>query len=222
MQEFVEITQENIHSLADVMDSLEKAATVHAIDLKIDFPRMRQEFGALWMIVRSRIVLQRIPKTLRIKTWLRQPRYAISNRDFALFDGDEEIGYAVQSWVLVDAASRTLLNMKQIPPLWELPTVSPERTEVLKRLTMPPLPEAETWQITSEELDRNGHLNNARYVRRAEKYAPYGATSVDIIYDHECFEGELLHLQAENGFVQGIKQDGTVSFRAHFYKGEPI
>ncbi len=222
MQEIYEIRAENIASLSDVMAALEKAATAHAVDLEIDFPRMLNEFGALWMIVRSRLVLNRLPKgEILVKTWLRRPKTAVSNRDFAIFSDGEEVGCAVQSWVLADAAARSIISMKTVPPLWSLPTVQPERKDVLKRITMPELTSVETWEIQPQELDLNGHLNNVRYIRRAEKYAPEGATALDVIFDHECFAGEILTLQANDGYVQGIKPDGTVSFRAHFYKGEP-
>ncbi len=220
MQEILEITRTNICSLADAMAALESAATAHAIDLHIDFPRMLEEFGALWMIARSRLCMKRLPKNeLRIRTWLRRPSAAVSNRDFALFDGQEEIGYAVQSWVLADVSARTILNMKKIPPLWSLPSPLPERSDVLKHLNLPELPTVEAWTIAPEELDRNGHLNNVRYIRRAEKYAPENALCLDVIFDHECFAGETLLLQAENGFVRGVKPDGTTSFRAQFYQG---
>ena len=223
MQEFIEVTRENIRTLADVMNTLEQAASVHADDLQIDFSRMLSDFGALWMIVKSRIVLRRIPGTLRVRTWLRTPSSAVSNRDFALFEGSEEIGYAVQSWALVDAKQRTILNMRKIPPLWKLPTPQPERTDALKRLSAPPMCEVERWRIEPQELDRNGHLNNTQYIRHAEAYAPEGASCLDVVFERECFAGETLILQAADGFVQGRKEDGTTSFLAHFYqKGESI
>lgn len=223
MQEILEIQQENISSFAEVMAALEAAATAHAVDLRIDFPRMLDEFNALWMIVRCRICLNRLPQNaLRVRTWLRKPSAACSNRDFALYDGDEEIGYAVQSWVLADVKERSLLNMKKIPVLWQLPTVLPERTQVLKRISLPELPQVDIWHISPEELDRNGHLNNVHYIRHAERFAPSDATILDVIYDHECFAGECLRICAADGYVCGRKADGTASFRAHFYKGEPL
>jgi len=223
MQEVFEVDQENVRSLSDVMKALEKAATAHAIDLRIDFPRMLEEYGALWMIVRSRLCMTRLPENaLRVKTWLRKPKSAVSNRDFSLFDGDEEIGWAVQSWVLADAKQRSIVNMKNIPPLWILPTVQPERTQALKHISLPPMETVEHRHIAPQELDLNGHLNNVRYIQHAEKYAPEGAVSLDVVFDRECFAGEELTLQAADGFVCGLKPDGSYSFRAHFYKGEPI
>lgn len=223
MEQILQITRPNVRTLSDAMAALQQAATAHAEDLNIDFPRMLNEFGALWMIVRCTLCLKRMPKNeLRVKTWLRQPTAVVSNRDFALFDGDEEIGYAVQSWVLVDAAERSLINMKKVEPLWSMPTVQPERKIAPKRLHTAPMPTVAQWTISPQELDVNGHLNNVRYIQFAEAYAPQDALCLDVSFDHECFAGETMILEAENGFVCGKKTDGTVSFRAHFYKGEEV
>ncbi len=223
MQEYFEIVRKDTHSFAELMSALELAATGHAKDLGIDFPKMSEKYGALWMIVRSRLCLSRKPHgNVRVKTWLRTPNAAVSNRDFALFDGEGEFGFAVQSWVLVDAKQRTIVNMKKIPPLWELPVPKPERTQLLKHISLPEMRTVEAWTIGADELDLNGHLNNVRYIERAEKYAPEGALNLDVIFDRECFAGERLTLHASDGFVCGRKDDGSFSFRAHFYGGEPI
>ena len=223
METTFEITMPNIITMTDVATALEQAATSHAKALNLDFPRMLHEFGALWMIVRSRLCLTRMPKNeLRVKTWMRKPTAAVSYRDFALFDGEEEIGYAVQSWVLADANERSLINMKKVDILWSTPTVQPEREISLKRLHVPPLPTVGEWTVTQAETDINGHVNNIRYIAHAERFAPIGALCLDISYERECFPGETLQIQAENGYVCGIKSDGTVSFRAHFYKGESL
>lgn len=223
MHETLEITHPQILSLADAMSALEAAATAHAIDLGIDFPNMLKNYGALWMIARSRLCLTRLPKgEARIKTWLRKPMAAVSNRDFDLFDEGERIGRAVQSWVLVDAERRTILNMKNIPTLSALPTPQPERTDSLRRLSLPELPTVAEWVVSSEEVDQNGHLNNVRYIRHAEPFAPENALCLDVIFDRECFSGETITLQAEGAFVQGLKSDGFPAFRAKFYEGGKI
>lgn len=220
MHETLEIALPRLRSLADAMSALEAAVTAHAVDLSIDFPNMLKNYGALWMIARSRLCLTRLPKgEARVKTWLRKPSAAVSNRDFDLFDGDECIGRAVQSWVLVDAERRNILNMKSICALWSLPMPQPERTDALRRLNLPDLPTVSEWVVCAEELDQNGHLNNVRYIRRAEAYAPPNALCLDVIFDRECFLGETIRLQAEGGYVQGLKIDGTPAFRAQFYEG---
>ena len=62
MQEIYEVRQDHIESLTDVLAALQKAAFAHAKDLDLDFPRMLNEFGLLWMIVRAHLCMKRMPK----------------------------------------------------------------------------------------------------------------------------------------------------------------
>ena len=202
---------------ADILSALETAARHHSYHLNIHFDRLYHDFGALWMIVRSRYTLDRQPRgDLTVKTWMRSPTPALSIRDFDMEDAEGPVGQAVQTWVVVDAQTRHLVNLKEIPPLWELPYVSPERSGALRNLRLPELPVAAHWTVDPAEIDSNGHLNNVQYVRHAQQFAPADTRSLEIIYDRECFAGETLTLEAADGCVRGVKPDGSESFRARF------
>ena len=63
MTEFFEVScPGGARSLSDVMSALERAAVGHAIDLRIDHDRMLADYGCLWMVVRCRLVLSRLPE----------------------------------------------------------------------------------------------------------------------------------------------------------------
>ena len=219
MNEMISITVPPVSTLSEAMEALQLAAKEHSLLLKIDYERMLREYQCLWMIARARIRLSRFPKgPLTVKTWLRKPSAAVSIRDYALFDGEEEIGSAVYSWTLVHAKERKIVNMKTVAPVWDAPTVSPERKEALKHLALPEqLPEAAVWQISKDELDENGHVNNVHYIRHAEALCP-GCHNLEVIYNRECFAGERLFLQCADGFVRGMREDGAESFRARFWR----
>ena len=55
------------------------------------------------------------------------------------------------------------------------------------------------------------------YIRHAEALCP-DCNCLEVIYDRECFAGETLHLQAQDGFVRGVKENGEESFRARFWR----
>ena len=218
MQKILEVSCPRITCFADAMSALEKAAVAHANNLGMGFDAMLGNYGVLWMIARSRVRLDRLPEgEVRVKTWLRPPCAAMSIRDYSILDGEEEIGRGLQYWVLAHAEKRNIVNMKTIPPIWEAPCVENGRKDTLRRLILPELSPVEKWQVTREDLDRNGHLNNVNYVRHGEKYAPAGAKTLDIFFDHECLCGDTLTLEAADGFVRGIREDGEISFHARFY-----
>lgn len=224
MTEFFEVScPGGARSLSDVMSALERAAVGHAIDLHIDHDRMLADYGCLWMVVRCRLVLSRLPEgAFTVKTWLRRPTAAISNRDFSIFDASGELGSAVQTWVLADEKERRIVPMKSVAALWELPTPAPERTGALKRINLPPdMADTAQWEISPSLIDDNGHLNNVAYVRRAEALVPAACTGLEVIFDRECFAGETLTLQTAEGdgtFVRGVKSNGDESFRARFWR----
>lgn len=206
---------------ADIMSALERAAVGHAEHLGVGHDRMVAEFGCLWMLVRSRFLLERLPQgDLAVTTWTRKPSAAISIRDFSLADERGVLGRATQSWVMADTAERKLVSLKAVPVFWTLPTLAPERTQTLRRLPVPELPQATVWDIRPEEIDDNGHLNNVAYVRHAQQFAPDGWRGAEVHYDRECFAGERLTLFAGDGFVLGRKSDGAESFRLKFLTGE--
>ena len=219
MQTVLKICKPCVASLSGMMLALQDAAQAHSLDLMIDFERMLRDFDCLWMIARARIQLTRFPeKELRIQTWLRKPSAAVSIRDYAIFDGDEEIGSAVYSWTLVHAAQRKIVNMKSVAPVWNAPTREPERTDALKRIVLPDMMEERAlWTVKEDEIDSNGHLNNVHYIRHAEELCP-DCNCLEVIYDRECFAEESLHLQEAEGFVRGVKDNGEESFRARFWK----
>ena len=131
------------------------------------------------------------------------------------------IGRALQYWVLANAQTRRIANLRDIDILWTLPVREPECRETIRRLVLPEsLPEAGAWTVTPEEIDDNGHLNNVVYVQHAQRFAPPDTKWIEVIYDRECFLGETLRLFAKDGCVRGVKSDGSESFRARFQQSE--
>ena len=65
MQEILEVSCRPVHdgiwTPAELMGALERAATDHADALNIGHDRMVADFGSLWMLVRSRLELTRLP-----------------------------------------------------------------------------------------------------------------------------------------------------------------
>ena len=168
MQEILEVSCRPVHdgiwTPAELMGALERAATDHADALNIGHDRMVADFGSLWMLVRSRLELTRLPaadEALTVRTWLRSPTPVMSVRDYDFCADGEVIGSAVHCWVLVNAEARHMIDLRQIPALWELPVHAPERKTRLRRLTLPEtMTAAGAVRVTDAEIDDNGHMNN--------------------------------------------------------------
>ena len=101
MQEILEVSCRPVHdgiwTPAELMGALERAATDHADALNIGHDRMVADFGSLWMLVRSRLELTRLPaadEALTVRTWLRSPTPVMSVRDYDFCADGEVIGSA--------------------------------------------------------------------------------------------------------------------------------
>ena len=221
MKTLLSITAPPPKTIAETMTLLQKAAQAHSVDLEIDYDRMLKDFQCLWMIVRAKVHLDRLPmKEVRIDTWLRKPSAVASIRDYAIYEGEEEIGYGVYAWTIVHAETRKLVSMKTVPPIMEAPTLTPERTLALKRLPLPEDMEVKgLWTVIPEEIDSNGHVNNVNYVRHGEALCP-GALDLEVIFDRECFPGEKISLYQKDGYIRGVKESGDECFRARFGRNE--
>ncbi|MDR0889678.1 MAG: hypothetical protein LBM28_03400 [Oscillospiraceae bacterium] len=222
----MEIISQQDWTLAALMGALESAATAHANALHIGHERVLGEFGCLWMLARSRLCMKRLPaqqEPLTIRTWLRAPSAATSVRDYDIYSGDTCIGSAVHRWVLVKERERKIADLRKIAPLWELPTLSPERTDMPGRLHLPEqMQDAHKITIAQQTIDENGHMNNVAYVRLALPFVPASCKGLEILFGQECFAGETLQIRTaqENDayFVCGVKESGAESFRMRFYE----
>ena len=221
MKPLLSITAPPPKTMAETMTLLQKAAEAHSKDLLIDYERLLTEFQCLWMIVRAKVHLDRLPKgEIRIDTWLRKPSAVASIRDYSIYEGEEEIGYGIYAWTVVHAETRKLVSIKTVPPIVEAPTVAPERTAALKRIPLPEaMEEKGLWIVVPEEIDSNGHVNNVNYVRHGETLCP-GALDVEVIFDRECFPGEKITLFQKDGYIRGVKEGGEECFRARFGRNE--
>ncbi len=221
MKPLFTITAPPPKDLSETMTLLQNAAEGHSRELRIHYDRMLGEFRCLWMIVRAKVHLDRMPQgDIRIDTWLRKPSSVLSIRDYAIYEGEEEIGYGIYAWTVVHADSRKLVSIKTVPPILEAPTVEPERSALLKRIPLPQdMEEAGLWVVSPQEIDGNGHVNNVCYVRHGEALCP-GATDIEVIFDRECFPGERIRLFQKDGYVRGCKESGDECFRAHYWRNE--
>ena len=118
-----------------------------------------------------------------------------------------------------------MIDLRQIPALWELPVHAPERKTRLRRLTLPEtMTAAGAVRVTDAEIDDNGHINNVAYVRRAQEAAPGLFRGLEVVYDRECFRGALLTLEhaadADAQYVRGVLESGEESFRMRFFGAE--
>lgn len=157
--------------------------------------------GILWMIVHMRVEITRLPKyfeQVTIRTWPGEGKHGIYPRYYELWDAGENLIVAASgSWVLVDAATRSLLP----PDAVTLPaTVTGREISLPKRIRTPELSSLGGFTVQYSQADINGHMNNAKYLDAVEDAMPveylmsHRLKAVSVDYLHEVIPGEHVTL----------------------------
>jgi acyl-ACP thioesterase len=156
-------------SLTALLHFLQETAGNHAAANGFGFDALGAS-KLFWVLSRLTLKVAAYPRwreELLLRTWSKAPGALMGNRDFELLNAKgETIALATTAWLMVDIASRRpqrierfgssfphVLNRHAIPePPEKLPAV--EASEA-----------TEAKEIMPSDVDMNGHVNNACYVR---------------------------------------------------------
>lgn len=180
----------------------QEVATDHCEILGCDWDAMAQK-GLFWAVIRHRIQIQRLPmvgENIRIETWPMPTTRTSYPRSMAAYDEQGEVLFRVHSlWVLMDVKSRAMVlpgksgvEVNGILRGTELPTPASLIPREMERQT------ART--VCYSDLDRNGHMNNVKYLDWAADLLPSHfhkenpPKSISLCYVSEAREGAVLSM----------------------------
>lgn len=157
-----------------------------------------------------------------VQTWACNERGVSFGRSYRLLRDGAVVAEAIAVWALVDVKNGTLLRVEDLTHRYgadEALSLSPRF--VLPKVAMQPIG---TRQVQYEDVDCNGHLNNARYPDWLCNLVPdmehKQVTGVQIHYVSEAPLFETLTLyrgEADDGHTyvfEFLRADGSVNCRA--------
>ena len=179
--------------------------------------------GMFWAIIRQRVRINRLPRSgesIRVETWpMPNTRVAFPRCVVAYDENGSELFQVLSLWVLMDVESRAMI----------LPGKSGLTLPGTLRgfeLTAPgSLPARQLLHHRSRtvcftDLDRNGHMNNTRYLDwiadllPSEFHSQHSPGEFTVCYLSEAREGQELTLSWE------FSEEGVLNLDAHRAKGE--
>ena len=179
--------------------------------------------GMFWAIIRQRVSITRLPKsgeTIRVETWpMPNTRVAFPRHVAAYDESGNELFRCISLWVLMDLESRSMI----------LPGKSgialPGTTQGNELLPPASLPAKQLLNhrnrtVCFTDLDRNGHMNNTRYLDWIADLLPsqfhrdHSPREFTVCYLSEAREGQELTLSWE------FFDDGCLNLDAHRCSGE--
>ena len=179
--------------------------------------------GCTWVLVKNHLEISRWPaagEELTLTTWPMQGRFTLYPRCFELRDAAGELLVKVESiWAIMDVESRTMLRGEERGI--ELEGVEEGRLRPQRRITLPEGGVIFSLTPTPEQIDDNGHMNNAAYLDAVEPMLPETLRdrrpcAISIDYEHEILPGCSAEVrvvaEGESCFFEG-SMEGKSCFR---------
>lgn len=179
--------------------------------------------GCTWVLVKNRLEISRWPapgEELTLLTWPMQGRFALYPRLFELRSAAGELLVRTDSlWAVMDLKTRTMLPGEERGIA--LQGVEEGRFRPARRITVPEGGAIRALTPAPDQIDANGHMNNAAYLDAAEAMLPEafrGRTlrAVAIDYEHEILPGRSARVrvqtEGDSCFFEG-SMDEKICFR---------
>ena len=179
--------------------------------------------GMFWAIIRQRVRITRLPKsgeTIRVETWPMPNTRVAFPRSVAAYDNQgNELFQVLSLWVLMDLESRAMI----LPGKSGIALPGTVRgDELLPPASLPvkQLKNHRTRSVCFTDLDRNGHMNNTKYLDwiadllPSEFHESHFPAEFTVCYLSEAREGQELTLSWE------FSQEGCLNLDAHRLSSE--
>lgn len=163
-----DVDSRNRLKLSALLHYAQEAAGGHCALAGLDWNAMAQK-NLFWAVLRHKVVISRLPaagETITVQTWpMPATRAAYPRAVRALNSNGETLFEVVSLWVLMHTQTRAMVlpgksgvdvpgmirGDEPTPPASLMP--GEHRNTVL-------------WAVTEQDLDKNGHVNNAKYLDR--------------------------------------------------------
>ena len=205
---------------------VQEVSGIHADTLGAGFDALMSK-NLFWAILRTRVQITRLPhsgETIRVETWpMPTSRVAYPRSVVAYDEAGQEIFRAISLWCLMDANSRAMVLPGKSGVIVE-GTLRGNELAVPGSLAVKALENTGSRQVLFSDLDRNGHMNNTRYMEWCSDLLPsrfhscHDPKEFTVCYHAEALEGDVLDLHyemKEGGLLQVDAWRNPESSSAH-------
>jgi medium-chain acyl-[acyl-carrier-protein] hydrolase len=185
-----------------ILYMMQEVAGNHFAQLSMDYDSLAQR-GLFWAITRNKVQITRLPmrgETIRLETWpMPTTRVAYPRSIVAYDEAGNEVFRSITLWVLMDANNRSMV----LPGKSGIDVVGTLRgNELASPLGLPAkaLVNRRKRYVNFTDLDRNGHMNNTRYLDwvydllGADFHKDHTLREFTLCYLNEAREGQQLEL----------------------------
>ena len=175
-------------------------ARSHCLELQVDYETLLKQ-RLFWAVTRHKMVISRLPRsgeTIHLETWtMPTTRVGYPRSMVAYDDAGNELFRSISLWVLMDLYTRKMILPGQS-------TIAIEGT--IRGIELPsptglvpkPLANSRSRTVCYSDLDRNGHMNNTKYLDWISDLLPslfhrdHFPREITLCYTNEALEGQEL------------------------------
>lgn len=208
--------------LSSLLRYAQEAAGGHCEILGFDWDTMAAK-GLFWAVLRHRVEICRLPKAgeiITVQTWPMPATRSAYPRAVRGLDKDGNPLFEVVSlWVLMNRETRAMIlpgrSGVDVPGMLRGDEIAAPGS-----LAPGDYENSLLWHISGDDLDRNGHVNNAKYLDHAEALsgsfsANHSPHELTVCYLSETLPGQTVQLHwslSEEGIlsVDGRREKTTV------------
>jgi len=217
--------------LSSLFNYFQDIASLHAEKLGLGVEELREKQGVTWVLVKMLVQMDRFPvlnEEIIIETWPVEPKRLEFERDFFIkaADGNNILGRASSSWVIMDVESREIRRTELFPA--NLPDFCKERAiegRIGKIKANGQLQHVYNKIVGYSDIDINGHLNNSKYIDyitdcfSIEKHGQYTVDTIQVNYSSEALAGDSIvfykdisGLESGTVYVEGVDEAGAKTY----------
>ena len=190
---------------ASILLMIQEVAGKHCTALSVDYDTLAKR-RMFWAVTRHRVQVSRMPRlgeTIRVETWPMPTTRVAYPRSVVAYDAaGNECFRAISLWVLMNLDTRSMIlpgksGISVVGSLRGLELPSPGSLALMDHT------QTRQRQVCFTDLDRNGHMNNTRYLNWVSDLLPsafhqeHEVKEFTICYHAEAREGQLLDLSWE-------------------------
>lgn len=192
---------------------VQEVAGIHAATLGAGYDALIAK-NLFWAILRTRVQITRLPlsgETIRVETWPMPTSRVAYPRSVVAYDkAGNEVFRAISLWCLMDANTRSMVLPGKSGIMVD-GTLRGNELAVPGSLAVKALDHELQRKVLFSDLDRNGHMNNTRYMEWCGDLLPaafhreHTPEEFTICYHAEALEGEALDIRyemTESGLLQ--------------------
>lgn len=206
--------------LSQILFSIQEVSGAHSAALAAGSDALEKK-RLFWAVTRHRVQITRLPRmgeTIRVETWpMPATRVAYPRSTVAYDESGNECFRAISLWVLMDADTRKMIlpgkSQVVVPG-----SIRGGELAVPGALVPKTLSGFQRRKVCFSDIDRNGHMNNTRYLDWMADLLPSsfhrGSLPKELIicYHAEAREGQIIEMRYGTDVTGAVQVDGVRSY----------